>query len=57
MKLESDTTRNGVRVKVWRGVGGASVDAACQCFGLPFRTHSRMDCPNLRKQQRAMEDA
>lgn len=45
--------RNGVKVRVHvfrddAGITGTSVEASCQCFGLPGRLHSDPDCDERR---------
>ena len=44
-----DQSRNGVSVikKITRA-GLTLVDASCQCFGGKFRTHSNINCENLK---------
>lgn len=44
--------RNGVKVRVRRNEGGSTVVADCSCFGHPFRVHSNVNCPLLRKRVR-----
>lgn len=46
--------RNGVKVRVTRADDGSTVEADCSCFGHPFRTHSRMTCPNRPRAARAV---
>jgi hypothetical protein len=50
-----DQSRNGVKVIVYRFKNGTSVDAACQCFGAPFRLHSNERCPLLLRLLRGEE--
>lgn len=46
-----DQSANGVRVIVIRfPSGGTTVEADCQCFGLPWRVHSTPSCPRLKEQ-------
>lgn len=51
MKRErEDQSRNGVRVVVWRDDSGSVVEASCDCFGHPQRSHSNYLCPLLQRQ-------
>jgi hypothetical protein len=49
----TSTVRDGVRVTVHRSKDGTAVEAACQCFGMPFRTHSTEACPRFRAAEKA----
>jgi hypothetical protein len=50
----TETVKNGVRVRVEHSDQGSVVEADCQCFGHPLRTHSNAYCPNLATQTEAL---
>jgi len=57
MKYIVDTRKqdkNGVKVTVRVYEEGTTVEADCQCLGLPFRTHSTESCPNRAKAVRSI---
>ena len=45
-----DQSKSGVKVIVYRYKDGSTVDCSCQCFGMPFRCHSVINCPNMPKE-------
>ena len=51
----SSETRNGVQVKTTRTDEGTVVEADCNCYGLPNRSHSTMKCPALLARLTAVE--
>lgn len=42
-----DQSRNGVKVVVWKGENGSTVECDCSCFGNSLRVHSNPSCPVL----------
>ena len=41
-------SKNGVRVIVYRWPDGSTtVDASCQCYGMPMRIHDNPFCKNI----------